>query len=54
MKDKETFDELQRQKKRKLQTSEERQKEFNNPAKSAPVKGAKKKAKKKNTLLHKK
>lgn len=46
MKDKETFDELQRQKKRKLQTSEERQKEFNNPAKSAPVKGGKKRAKK--------
>ena len=48
MKDRDTFDELQRQKKRKLQTSEQRRNEFNNPAKSAPERGrAKAKSKRK-------
>ncbi len=48
MKDKDTFDELQRQKKRKMQTSEQRKNEFNNPAKSSPARGkAKTKGKRK-------
>lgn len=48
MKDRDTFDELQRQKKRKLQTSEQRRNEFNNPAKSTPERGrAKAKSKRK-------
>ena len=48
MKDKDTFDELQRQKKRKMQTVEQRKSAFDNPAKSAPNRGkAKAKSKRK-------
>lgn len=48
MKDRDAFDELQRQKKRKLQTSEQRKSQFDNPAKSSPNRGkAKAKSKRK-------